>query len=135
MRQADTRLPRELQKTNKQAAEFVAGRMRSRAEGLGGVAAKSAPSIKAAAEQRRVKVSFGGARYPFAMGANFGARHDISRQTSRGVMRGWNQFERPTEPDRFFYATIKATRGPFIEYYGDMLDALLARIERERRAS
>ena len=103
---------------------------------LGGVAAKTAPSIRALAEQRYAKLVFGGARYPFAFGANFGAEHDVLRDMGAGgrafgpgrktvfgrkmfqktlterppnTILGWNQF--PEYPfgdsrDRFIYWTI-----------------------------
>ncbi len=121
-----------LRLANKEVAETVAARARDRAESLGGVAAKVAPSIKAAAEQRYAKLSFGGARWPMAMGANFGAYHNVPRNTRRGVVTGWNQFpewggNRFTggAKDQFIYWTI-ARMGDDIEAeYEEALDRLL----------
>lgn len=92
LREVDRTLPRELRKANKNAAEVVASAARRKAFALGGVAAKTAPSIRAAAEQRAAKIRWGGAKYPFAGGANFGAVHDVPRVTGRGRQVGWNQF-------------------------------------------
>lgn len=56
-----------------EVAEPVAKRARAMAEGQGGAAGKTAPSIKADAEQRRAKIAMGGAKYPYAFGAEFGS--------------------------------------------------------------
>lgn len=129
LREIDATLPRELRKANKGAAEVVADASRSRAESLGGVAAKAAPSIKAAAEQRYAKVALGGAKYPFALGANFGALHDQTRNTAHGVMKGWNQFPETGGKghDRFLYWAVRAKREEFMHEYELLLDALAAR--------
>ena len=106
---------------------MVAERAKARAMSLGGVAAKTAPSIRAMAEQRYAKLVMGGARYPFAFGANFGAYHDVYRREGvrhlsgavgigrtvgararrqkwmsskpEGTVLGWNQF--PEYPAQF----------------------------------
>lgn len=126
---AGTRL---IRAANKDAAELVASRARDRAQQLGGVAAKVAPSIKAAGEQRYAKLSFGGARYPMAMGANFGAQHDVLRNTSARAYLGWNQFPEwggnqwtGGARDRFLYYTL-ARQGDAIQAeYERALDQLL----------
>lgn len=68
---------REFQKELKEAGAEVAGEVASGARGralaLGGVAAKTAPSIRAAAGFTSAGVGFGGSGYPFAMGAEFGS--------------------------------------------------------------
>lgn len=122
-------LPRELSKANKAAAEVVAVGARSLASSLGGVAAKSAPSIKAASEQRAAKVSLGGARYPFALGANFGSQHNVVRNTSHGPMLGWNQFKpfAGKGNDFFLFRTIKTSRPLFMRVYAHQLDELAKR--------
>lgn len=120
----DPKLPREMRVTNLTAAETVAKPARARAMSLGGVAAHIAPSIKATAEQRAAKVALGGPKYPMAMGANFGAHHDIVRQTPRGPVLGWNQFPAPVKPDRILYRTIAIEAPRFTELYGRMIDRL-----------
>jgi hypothetical protein len=131
LRALDAQLPRELQKTNKRAAEHMALRARGRALSLGGVAAHVAPSIKAAAQQRYAMLNVGGPKWPMAMGANFGAGHNIPRLGNR---LGWNQFPEwggnqftGGANDRFIYWTIVREQGEWTEMYGHMLDELAAR--------
>lgn len=64
---------KELKEANFEVGDMVAGDARSIALGLGGVAAKVAPSIRATKTQAGAAVSFGGAAYPFAGGAEFGS--------------------------------------------------------------
>lgn len=136
LRQIDRSLPRELRKVNKSAAEIVADAARTRAQSLGGVAAKSAPSIKATAEQRRAKVALGGARYPFALGANFGALHDVPRIGPSGrQFAGYNQFPQwggnqftGGANDRFLYWAISRKRDKFMGEYERLIDAFVDRL-------
>jgi hypothetical protein len=109
-------LAKDLRLANKEAAEVVASAARARARG--GVAAKTAPSVKAAAEQRRAKVTLGGAAYPFAMGAEFGGQ---GRPTTM-------QFEphRGTQ-GYFLYPAVRDTREQFIDTYARVLDQLMRR--------
>jgi hypothetical protein len=111
-------LAKDLRLANLAAAELVAGKARSRAAGLGGVAAKTAPSIKAAAEQRRAKVTLGGPRFPFAMGAEFGGQ---GRPTTQQFQphRGRTGYA--------LYPTIRDTREEFIEVMARSLDELMRR--------
>lgn len=64
---------KELKETNRSVAEFVADDARGAARSIGGVAAKVAPSIKAKGGNTSAGVSFGGAAYPMAGGAEFGS--------------------------------------------------------------
>lgn len=64
---------KELKAANFEVGDMVAGDARSIAQGLGGVAAKVAPSIRATKTASGAAVSFGGAAYPFAGGAEFGS--------------------------------------------------------------
>lgn len=75
LRAVDAKLPRELAKGLKEAAEPVAERARSLARAAGGAISHQpvVDSIKAAAEQRYAKIVWGGARAPMADGAIMGA--------------------------------------------------------------
>jgi hypothetical protein len=84
LRAADRNLPKQLRVANKEVADVLARRIQARALALGGVAAKVAPSIKAKGEQQGAAVTLGSSRYPFAMGANFGAMHDVLRDKATG---------------------------------------------------
>lgn len=75
---------KELKAANFEVGDMVAGDARSIALGLGGVAAKVAPSIKATKTQAGAAVSFGGAAYPFAGGAEFGSLKYKQFQPWRG---------------------------------------------------
>lgn len=112
----DSKLPRELAKANKDAAELVASHARSRASGLGSVAAKAAPSIKAAAEQRRSKVTLGGPQYPYALGAEFGGQ---GRPTTM-------QFQPHRGREGYFlYPTIRDDRDEFMDAYERAIDQVM----------
>lgn len=65
---------RELSKANKAAADIVAKAAQAKAESLGGVAAKSAPSVKSSAGAKQASVFLGSDQFPFALGAEFGAK-------------------------------------------------------------
>lgn len=118
LRQVSSDLPKELKAANLLAAQFVATRARGRAEGLGSVAAKTAPSIKAAAEQRRAKVALGGGAFPFAMGAEFGGK---GRPTTQQF-----QPHRGTQ-GYFLYPTIRSSRDEFVEVIARAIDQLMHR--------
>lgn len=66
---------RELAAASKRVAGFVASDAASAARAIGGVAAHVAPSIKATGGVSSAGVAFGGAKYPMAGGAEFGAGH------------------------------------------------------------
>ena len=132
LRRADKRLPRRLRAAFATAAEIFAEDARRRANALGGVAAKVAPSIRAAGEQRRAKIRFGGARYPMAGGAEFGAIQNIPRRTARGTVRGWNQFQpwrgNSTDAGYFLFPSIRddQNRERFLDELDDALDDVLS---------
>lgn len=108
----------ELRKANLKAAEVVATSARSRAGGAGGVLRKTAPSIKAAAEQRAAKVNLGGPSYPWAMGAEFGGR---GRPTTQ-------QFKPWRGPQGYaLYPAIRATKPEFMDVYEKAIEDLFRR--------
>jgi hypothetical protein len=69
LRQLGSELEDELKETDRTVAGAVADHARGIAHSIGGVAAKTAPSISASADG----LGFGGGGYPFAGGAEFGA--------------------------------------------------------------
>lgn len=116
LRKLDSKLPRELRVANLKAAEVVASDARSRAASLGGVARKTAPSIKAAAEQRRSKVTLGGPRFPYALGAEFGSIQHTQ-------FKPWTGSD--SSSGYFLYPAIRGTRDEFMDAYEDALDQLM----------
>lgn len=64
---------KELKDASKEVAGFVAHDAASAANSIGGVAAKTAPSIKAVGGTTGAGVALGGPSYPFAGGAAWGS--------------------------------------------------------------
>lgn len=127
LRELDKTYPRELRVVNKDAAEIVASGARSKAQSLGGVHAKSAPSIKAAAQQRQAGVSIGGPRWPYAIGAEFGGgKYGKGNPTPGGGYT--TQFPpwrgRGTGAGYFLFPTIRRDIPRIEEHYERALDAL-----------
>jgi hypothetical protein len=123
LRRMSATLPRELRSANLSAAKLVADEARPRAQAQGGVARKTAPSIKALAQQRGAAVRIGGVRYPFALGAEFGSKGYRQFKPWRG-----NQWS----PDQgsvgyFLHPAVRDTRRRVIDLYGDLIERLAAR--------
>lgn len=111
-------LQRDLGKTNKEAAEMVASKARDKAESLGGVLAKAAPSLKALGQQRQAAISLGGSAYPFALGAEFGG----GRRATTRQFKPWLG-----HTGYALYPTIRATREQFVQVYADAIQKLMSR--------
>jgi hypothetical protein len=102
LKQVDSALPKELRKTSLDVAKMVTEKARSRGYGLGSVAAKAAPSLRAAARGGGAGVTLGGGAYPFAPGAEFGGgRRPTTQQFKpwRGSGSGAGYFVWPTIRD------------------------------------
>lgn len=70
-----------------------------------------------------------------AMGANFGAKHNLVRNTRRGTVLGWNQFPEVGgndftggARDRFLYYTISRENAAVVAAYEDAVDRLLDKL-------
>lgn len=110
---------RELKDTNKKVAEIVADDARAAAYSLGGVAAKTAPSIKAKGYTASAGVSIGGAGYPFAGGAEFGSYKYKQFQPWRG---------NSTDAGYFLYPAIRHDVDRIETEYRDALDDLIKKV-------
>lgn len=103
---------------NKRVADVVAVAARDLAKAQGGVAAKTAESVRALASQKSAQVALGGAAYPFAMGAEFGSL-------------AYKQFKpwRGSDEDAgyFLYPSIRAKRDEVAEM---ILDAVADELEK-----
>ncbi|MGH9225701.1 MAG: hypothetical protein ACRD2W_18385 [Acidimicrobiales bacterium] len=73
LRRLGAEFPKAIRQANKEVAEAVAIKARASFSSRPGVAPKVAPSVKAFAQQRAAQVQVGGARYPFALGSEFGS--------------------------------------------------------------
>lgn len=124
-------LNKELPKTSKKVAGIVADDAHSNALGLGGVAAKVAPSIRAVGGAKSAGVGFGGAAYPMGAGAEFGAGRDAQRTRSSGTYIGFRQFQPWRGNDRragyFVYPSIRSNSDRIVEEYTQAMDDLLKR--------
>lgn len=118
LRSLDKDAGKELAAEAKQVAQMVADHARSRALSIGGVAAKTAPSITARGGQRSAGVSFGGARYPFGGGAEFGSMRypQFEPWTGNGPDAGY-----------FVYPSIRDDAGEIEDMFTDRMNKLIAR--------
>jgi hypothetical protein len=133
LRTLDKKLPAELRKVNLAVAQMVVTKAQATAASLGGVAAKAAPAIKAAAEQRGASVTLKASKsIPFAMGAEFGAGRGIRRDRKTGTYLGFNQFQpwkgNSTDAGYFMYPTIRGENNHIVEAYEKRLTELLAQV-------
>ena len=116
LRNVDPALQRELRRMNLDIADFVASDARSAAIAVGGVAAHVAPSIKKTAGAAWAGVAFGGAAYPMAGGAEFGAYR-------------YKQFQPWTGNDEnagyFVYPAIRRDADRIDTAAGDALDRMI----------
>lgn len=111
-------LQKELKAAGKQVAEKVAGDARTNAMSIGGVAAKVAPSIKASARNTGAGVSFGGSKYPFAGGAEFGSIQYKQFQPWRG---------NTSQAGYFLYPAIRENSDQIADEYLSALEDLARR--------
>lgn len=117
LRAIDKDFPKELRLANKEAAQVVADATRASFASRGGVAPKVAASVKALAQQRNASVKIGGARFPYALGSEFGGR---ARRTTQ-------QFPPFQKGGYSLFPTVKDKREEVIKVYDEAIDRLLAR--------
>lgn len=120
LRRVDQDLPKQLRVVNLRMAEMVANDARARASALGGIAAKSAPSIKAMAQQRSAAVRIGGRRYPFALGAEFGSIQFKQFKAWRGNQHSFKGVAFVNHTTGYFlYPAIRANHQKILDTYLD----------------
>lgn len=108
--------PKELNAASKEVATLVADDARDDALGLGGVAAKVAPSVKPSGTARGAAINLGGPAYPMAAGAEFGGR---GRPTTQ-------QFQPHLGRTGYFvYPSIRRNAGQIEETYTGLIDDLM----------
>ena len=116
LKQLGPEVQAELKAANVEVGEMVANDARSIAYSLGGVAAKVAPSIGSTRTQAGAGVSFGGAAYPFAGGAEFGAYRYPQFKPWRGNGEGAGYF---------VYPAIRQDSDEIADTYMERLDDLM----------
>lgn len=130
LRDVDEKLPKELANVNQDVARFVIDRAQGRAATP--LENRAARTMKAARQQQVALIRLGGARYPEALGAEFGAGQNTLRNTTRGVMVGWNQF-RPwrgsgSGAGYFLFPTIRDDTPQIIDMYYELIDEFTRRV-------
>lgn len=112
--------PKELNAASKDVARFVADDAVGIASGLGGVAAKVAPSIKPSGTASGGAITLGGTAYPMAAGAEFGGR---GRPTTQ-------QFQPHLGRTGYFvYPSIRRNADQIEEAYTEKLDDLMRKYD------
>lgn len=102
----------DLKDAHYRVAGIVVDEAEKRARALGRMQAKAAESLRAGKAQRKATVSIGGARYPFALGAEFGAKKYPQFLPHLGRTGYWT------------YPAIRAKRDEVIDAYGDEIERL-----------
>lgn len=109
---------KELREASKSVATFVANDARSAAYSLGGVAGHVAPSIRPVGGVAGAGVSFGGAAYPMAGGAEFGSYRFKQFQPWRGNGPGAGYF---------VYPSIRRDADKIVSEFTDAVDKIIDR--------
>jgi hypothetical protein len=120
LRQLEKSFGKELGQVNKRAAEVVATAARAKALATGGVAAKAAPDIKTAAQQRAAKLVLDATRHGYAIGAFTGSRR----------FRQFPPWQGPEIEEGKGYAVgpaIVEKEDEFLDVYGNALEDLARR--------
>lgn len=114
--------PKEMRKTNKSVADEVRNDARGKALSLGGVAAKTAPTLKSSSGTNSAGVSLGGTTAPWAAGAEFGG----GRRSTTRQFKPW----RGSGPDAgyFVYPTIRENADDIVDAYNEAIGDLLQRV-------
>ena len=116
LKAASADAPKELRQAHVEIAGKVAGDARDRAYGLGGVAAKTAPTVRASGTQAGAAIALGGPTAPWAAGAEFGGR---GRPTTQ-------QFQPHLGRTGYFvYPSIRANAADAEATYLDAIDDLM----------
>lgn len=119
LKQLGPELQKELKETNLEVAQIVADDARGIAVSLGGVAAKTAPSIQAKGYTTSAGVGFGGSGYPFAMGAEFGSYRFKQFKPWRG---------NGSDAGYFVYPAIRQDADRITSEYTEAIDDLMRKV-------
>lgn len=127
----DKGLTGELKDANFEAAKSVIAPAQAMARGLGRMQARAAATLTPSKAAAGARVNFGGARAPFAGGAEFGAGQNVPRNLPRGRVLGWNQFEpwrgNVSGAGYFLFPTIRRLTPDLVDLYGDAIERITAR--------
>ncbi|BEP14815.1 hypothetical protein acdb102_31260 [Acidothermaceae bacterium B102] len=122
LKQAGPGLVEQVKATNYQVASSVAQSARTLASSQGGVAARTAPSIRGIKSSASSQVRIGGANYPFALGAEFGSLRYKQFKSWRGNQwAAWGA----SGVGYFLHPTIRAQRDQIMQTYGDNVEKIM----------
>lgn len=125
LRTIDRGLPRAVSAAHRSIATVIRDESRSEADSLGGVHAKSAPAISSTGQQRKAAIRIDGDRFPFALGAEFGAKRYAQFPEWRGNQ--W-QPEGDSGVGYMVHPTIRNARDDIVEIYDlELIGKLAAR--------
>lgn len=126
LQKADKRYRAAFVDANLKAASLVVTAAKARANREGKLAAKAARSLRAGKSANAAYVSYGGRKYPFAMGAEFGALRDKPRSVETGTRKGWNQFQQHRGREGIFiYPSLRENREEVLQVYLAEVDKIL----------
>lgn len=114
----DASWAKELAQAAKKAAQIIVTEARSRASSAGGVLAKAADSIAPGGTQRGGYVRLGGPRWPYALGAEFGAKQYPQFKPWRGADENGGYA---------LYPAIRDKTDEVTDAYGEMVGDLTRR--------
>jgi hypothetical protein len=125
----DKSLENDLKRANQRVGRLVVDKAQGNASTR--LEQRSAATLKASLSGFRAQVNLGGASFPAALGAEFGAQQNVLRDTRRGQVLGWNQFKEwrgsGENAGYFLYPAIRESEDEIIELYGDEIEALAAK--------
>lgn len=101
---------------NKEAASSVTSHAQAAAAGLGGVAAHSAPALRASAGVKSAGVALDGNAYPMALGAEFGGQGRPTTQQFKPWLGNTGYF---------LFPTIRRDRDEIDATYREALDRII----------
>lgn len=111
-----------LKQLNYEVAVMVRDAAKARAGSAGRQQATAARSLRAGKSATGAFLNYGGKKYPFAMGAEFGSNKNKLRETSSGrAMKGWNEFRPFRKGGYFLYSAIKEQHDAINDLYLDRL--------------
>lgn len=131
LREIDKDLPKEMSAGSQQVAQHIVDRATTAAASVGPMQRKAARSLAAARQQKMAAIKYGGARYPFAMGAEFGGgKYGAGNPKPGSGGRGFTTQFRPwrgnsSDAGYFLYPTIRRESDRIVELYGQVLDDLI----------
>lgn len=120
LRKVDPALGKEMGGINKKAAEVVLSPAIANALSTGGAARKGVKSMTASRKQKAAIIAIGGAKNPWMIGAEFGAK----RYKQFGPWRGNQWTASPDDIGYFLHPAIISSRDKFEQVYFDELGKL-----------